>query len=128
MQSGVTHKQIFNEISQKVVQEPREAAEVSMPDWRGPSAGLSSVGLAFSRGLDKVTSKGPFSLKLHPNNQEGQKSGVTAVSARDHRAQVKFPCEKRCLWIEQGKNEKCSAVTLLQGAGTKRKQLNVARG
>lgn len=36
--SGVTHRQIFNDISPKVAQGPREAAEVLMPDWRGPSA------------------------------------------------------------------------------------------
>lgn len=34
----VAHKQIFNEITQKTSAGPREAAEVFMPDWRGPSA------------------------------------------------------------------------------------------
>jgi len=61
---------MFRESSQKVEQVSREAAEICNAWLEKALSSLISVGLAFSGGLDKVTSRGPFSPKLHHDNQE----------------------------------------------------------
>lgn len=62
---------MFHESSQKVEEVSREVAEIFNAWLEKPLSNLISVGPAFSGGLDKVTSKRPFSPKLHHDNQEG---------------------------------------------------------
>lgn len=62
---------MLNESSQKVEKVSREVAEICNAWLEKALSNLISVGLAFIGGLDKVTSKGPFSPKLHHDNQEG---------------------------------------------------------